>query len=136
MMSTAMMSTAMTSTATGHPTTQASDGPAHSAPRRGQQQPATHLTRRGRFTVLLVAVALLLFAFVAWGPRGAATDAPGDPVPAHFVTVQPGETLWEIAARANPGSNVNTTVHDIADLNSLQDTGELEIGQQLAVPLY
>jgi len=93
------------------------------------------LTRRGRlllFALLLVAV---LAAVIALGPAVVATSESGEPVPVQTVVVQPGETLWDIASRADPSGNVGDMVHRIARLNGLPSTGDLQIGQEIAVPI-
>ncbi|HKE70428.1 MAG TPA: LysM peptidoglycan-binding domain-containing protein [Nocardioidaceae bacterium] len=98
--------------------------------------PSLRLTRRGRLVVFLASVGVTLTTLFAWVPSVVATSEEGDPVPVRVVTVEPGDTLWDIAARANPGGNVGDTVHDIADLNALASTGDLQVGQQLSVPRY
>lgn len=98
--------------------------------------PSLRLTRRGRLVVFLGGLALALSAFLAWGPSVVATSEQGEPTPVRVVTVQPGDTLWEIAARANPGGNVGDTVDEIAELNALSSTGDLDVGQHLSVPRY
>ena len=96
---------------------------------------AVRLTRRGRLVVFVGLLLAVLAAVVAWGPSVVATSEPGTPTPAHTVVVQPGETLWDIATRADPAGNVGDLVHEIAELNALPSTGELQIGQRLAVPI-
>jgi LysM repeat protein len=94
------------------------------------------LTRRGRLLLfvaaLLVTLSTMLLAVV---PSVVATVTAGAPVPVSEVTVQPGDTLWDIAAAANPGGDVTATVDEIAELNALSD-GQLQVGQELAVPIY
>lgn len=92
------------------------------------------LTRRGRIAIVAVALLIALGGFVAFGPSVIATDESG-PEPA-IVTVQPGETLWEIAGRVNPDGDVRSTVDDIAELNGISDAGQLRMGTELAVPRY
>ena len=104
---------------------------AHAAP-----APSLRLTRRGRFVVFLGSLAISLGALVAWGPSVVATSEKGDPIQVRVVTVEPGDTLWDIAARANPGGNVGDTVHEIAELNAMSSTGDLYVGQHLSVPRY
>lgn len=94
------------------------------------------LTRRGRLVVFSVALVLVLGAFVLLGSQVIATDRTGTPVQTISVTVQPGQTLWDIAAEANPGGDIRSTVKQISDLNSLTTAGSLQIGEDLAVPRY
>ncbi len=93
------------------------------------------LTRRGRLLVFGAMLLAVLVALVVWGPSVVATSELGTPVPARMVVVQPGETLWDIASRADPTGNVGDLVHEIAELNALPSTGKLQIGQRIAVPV-
>jgi nucleoid-associated protein YgaU len=98
--------------------------------------PSLRLTRRGRLVVFLGSLAISLGALVAWGPSVVATSEKGEPIQVRVVTVEPGDTLWDIAARANPEGNVGDTVHEIAELNALSSTGDLDVGQHVSVPRY
>ena len=90
------------------------------------------LTRRGRVFLLLLLVAL---AFVAFSTARTATQAGTGPAsPAtHFVTVDPGETLWQIARAVAPADDPRDTVDRIRDLNDLNTT-VVQAGQRLVVP--
>jgi LysM repeat protein len=89
------------------------------------------LTRRGRVVVVLATLILLSLglsvghATLASGPEGAS-------VRVHVV--RPGETLWEIARRVEPGRDPRPVVFDICQLND-GDCAGLEAGQRLAVPV-
>ncbi len=93
------------------------------------------LTRRGRVAVLLAALLTIAVLAVALGPSTTATGEAGDPVPTRTVTVQPGDTLWELATDANPNGDLRQTVDDIMRLNSLP-TAHLPMGSEIAVPIY
>lgn len=112
---------------------------ADALPRPRPRVPAPRLTRRGRAlrSVLLglVLVTAVLVAAVAWGPGVVATSGSGQPVPVRTVTVQPGQTLWDIAAGSGIGGDPRDVVVRIQDLNALSDPGQLQVGQSLAVPL-
>jgi len=101
--------------------------------------PPVRLTRRGRVlrsvVVGLVLVAAVLVAAVAWGPSVVATAGGGEPVPVRTVTVQPGQTLWDIAADSGLGGDPRDVVSRIQELNALSDAGDLQVGESLAVPL-
>jgi LysM repeat protein len=49
------------------------------------------------------------------------------------VVVRPGETLWAIAAQADPAADPRAVIPEIIDLNSLSGTS-LQVGQVLLVP--
>ena len=91
------------------------------------------LTRRGRVTVLLALVLMLLVAVTVLGSQSAATDHPGAPVPTRTVEVHQGDTLWGIAAAVAAPGEVRETVHEIEELNALSGPA-LSVGQVLAVP--
>ena len=52
---------------------------------------------------------------------------------ARTATVQPGETLWQLATRVAPGVDPRLMVDQILRANHLS-TPELVAGQQLVVP--
>jgi LysM repeat protein len=49
------------------------------------------------------------------------------------VVVQPGDTLWSIAAAHYPGDDVRVRVDDIERANGLQSP-TIEAGQELRLP--
>ena len=93
------------------------------------------LTRRGQLVVFVALMVMALTTLVVWGPTVRATSDPGEPLPVRTVVIQPGETLWDIASQVDPAGDTGAMVHEIAELNALTSTGELQIGQQIAVPL-
>ncbi len=100
------------------------------------QPVAVRLTTRGRIAVLLAAMLTLAVLAVALGSSTTATGEAGAPVPSQTVTVEPGHTLWQIAAEANPNGDIRQTVDDIMRLNSLESAAGLQMGSEIAVPLY
>jgi LysM repeat protein len=56
--------------------------------------------------------------------------------PTRRVTVESGQSLWQIAATYAPGKNPQAVVAKIVRLNSLGSPDSLEIGQKLVVPKY
>jgi hypothetical protein len=99
-------------------------------------QPALRLTRRGRLALFLSTVLMLAALAVILGSTTVATDDPGTPIPATMVTVKPGQTLWDLAAKANPTGDIQVTVNDIMKLNSMPSGSSLQAGDTIAVPLY
>jgi len=94
------------------------------------------LTRRGRLAMFVSTVLMLVVLGVILGSTTVATDDPGVPVPATMVTVKPGQTLWDLAAKANPTGDIQVTVDDIIKLNSMASGGRLQAGDSIAIPLY
>lgn len=97
---------------------------------------ALRLTRRGRLVVLVVALVVLAVLVIAFGPSTAATGGAGAPIASRTVTVEPGHTLWQIASEANPNGDIRQTVDDIMRVNSLPSAGALQMGTEIAVPVY
>ncbi len=92
------------------------------------------LTRRGRLVVLLAVLAAVLVVFAMRSAPAASTEVVHHP---HLTTVvvSPGQTVWDIARRASPGSDPRTVVAQIEQLNALPDAGSIEVGQPLFVPV-
>jgi nucleoid-associated protein YgaU len=86
---------------------------------------ARRIRPAGRLSVvLLLALAVSLWlAIVAHG--GTAQDS--------TVVVQPGDTLWSIAAQRYPSDDVRARVDDIERANGLQSP-VIEVGEILRLP--
>ena len=82
-----------------------------------------------RLSVLTAAVCAV-FLFVG-GPEVEAGPLPGPPV---AYVVEPGDTMWEIAARnATPSVDLRGLIADIEVLNDI-DAGYIVPGQRLLIP--
>jgi hypothetical protein len=113
--------------------------PAHSLRSGRASQRVTspvRLTRRGRIAVLVLLALLALLAttlgFVL-SSGSAAAGGPGAAVGSSIVVVQPGDTLWSIAARANPNADPRVLVQRIIDVNALPGA-DVQPGQELSLP--
>jgi hypothetical protein len=99
------------------------------------------LTRRGRVVVVaLLTASMVLVAALAWLAGTARADAAGSGVPSsalyhslRAVVVQPGQSLWSIAAQYEPGSDPRNVIQQIIDLNALGSTS-IQPGQRLWLP--
>jgi len=103
----------------------------------GDAPQSLRLTRRGRIVLaVLAAVAASLFALAAVrGMPAAGSTAPAG-APGHSMTrivVQPGQTLWSIAMRADPHADPRLVVQRIIAANALPG-GSVHAGQHLVVP--
>jgi len=98
-------------------------------------QPRLRITRRGRAVLtLLVAVPLAIAAAVTGiGALGAAAGTQGSAATFQYVTVEPGESLWQVAQEVAPAADPRDVVADILTLNNLS-SGEVQPGQRLAIP--
>lgn len=91
-----------------------------------------HLTRRGRFIVLALAIlgSLGLGLFLG-AVANASEPVAGVPVSAHAVIA--GESLWEIAAGLDLKKDTRDVVVEIMEINGLRDSS-LQAGQLIYVP--
>ena len=90
------------------------------------------LTRRGRVVLVLLFVALCFVAFSLGRTSSQASTSPSGPA-TRAVTVEPGQTLWQIAMTAVPGADPRDTIDRIRELNGMS-TAPLQAGQRLIVP--
>ena len=106
-----------------------------------------HFTRRGRvvFTSLaalpLVAVALVVALNGGMAAaEGTDTDTVGfgtvgfDTVGFEYVTIQPGQSLWQLAVSLAPASDPRDIIAEIVSLNQLS-SDSVQAGQRLALPV-
>jgi LysM domain len=99
------------------------------------------LTRRGRrvltgFVMLVIVIsAMLIWTGVAGGAQAPRPGAPARSVYQGMtqIVVQPGQTLWSIAAAVEPSADPRTAIQQISDVNGLTGT-QIEAGQLLWVP--
>jgi LysM repeat protein len=94
--------------------------------------PPLRLTRRGRAVVL---VALFLSATLASAVLFTTASRADDPStgPAPTVVVQPGDTLWKIAARNVHRRDNQEAVAELRDLNKLSSY-DIQPGDVLLLP--
>ena len=99
------------------------------------------LTRRGRRVVVgfvlgvVIVAATVLWMSVAGSVQASShASAPGSPYRGMTqVVVQPGQTLWSVAAAAEPSGNLWAVVQQIINVNALSGA-EIQAGQLLWVP--
>jgi hypothetical protein len=113
--------------------------PKERQPERPAALPPLRLTRRGRIVligiplVLLAALLLSLAGFFNSPAKASDSAADLETTSAVTVTVQPGQSLWGIAATVAPERDARDVVADIVQLNNLS-AGAVFPGQQLFVP--
>jgi hypothetical protein len=98
-------------------------------------RPRLRLTKRGRgvFTTL-AAAPLVIAAFVfALNGGGATASLEGSDAAFQYVTVDSGESLWQLAESIAPGVDPRDVIERIVQLNQL-GSSEVFPGQQLAIP--
>jgi hypothetical protein len=98
------------------------------------------LTRRGRAVAGALAVAavalaaFLLSLALSGGALASNHGVAGSPYQGmRQVVVQPGQTLWTLAAQAEPGADPRVVIPQIVSVNSLADA-TIFPGEQLWVP--
>jgi hypothetical protein len=86
-----------------------------------------------RWTVAILAAGLaaLLVGRAGTVLGGGPASVPGHRLGSARYIVQPGDTLWEIAASLSQGGNVALLVQQLANLNG---GGALHVGQRLVLP--
>jgi LysM repeat protein len=94
---------------------------------------SVRLTQRGRVVIVVALLALALAVLTLVGGPAASTAVPHHSTTA-TVVVQPGQTLWDIAAEKAPAADPREVVAAIVALNNLTDPGAIRVGQPLYVP--
>ena len=100
--------------------------------------PRLHITKRGRAVVTFLiavplAIAAAVFGLGALGTSAAAGSSTGSATSFQYVTVEPGESLWQLAEAIAPTADPRDVVADILTLNNLS-SGDVQPGQRLAIP--
>jgi hypothetical protein len=110
--------------------------PALATPRRTPAGATLRLTRRGRLVVVGTVLAGCAVGFsVGAGSTSQAGSAATHHTRPAVVTVQTGESLWQLATRVAPHADPRLVVSEIERLNRLS-SATVYAGQQLRVPRY
>lgn len=83
-----------------------------------------------RSAVIVAIAATSVFGFVS---TAAANNSSANPAKFKYVTIQAGQTLWDLAEQVAPNSNPQDWMQDVVNLNGLTST-DLKPGQRLALP--
>jgi hypothetical protein len=97
-------------------------------------QPRLRITKRGRVVFTSLAAIPFVVAAVLMGLNGGgatATSSAGAPV--EQVTLQAGQSLWQLAEDIAPGVDPREVVRDILAANQLE-SASVQAGQRLDVP--
>ena len=97
--------------------------------------PRLRLTQRGRGVLtFLAATPLVIAAFLfALNGGGATASLEGSNVPFEYVTVEPGQTMWQLAEQVAPRSDPREVIVQLVQFNQLSGV-DVYAGQELAVP--
>lgn len=93
------------------------------------------LTRRGRVVFTTLAALPVLFCVGIAMLNGGQASAGDRAADVHFdtVTIQSGETLWQLAEQTAPDSDPRDFIQDVVALNALDGSG-VQAGQEIAIP--
>lgn len=95
--------------------------------------PRLRLTRRGRAVLTTIAAAPLVFAALAYALNGGMATATMEQGSSSYVTVQSGQSLWQLAEEVAPGEDIREVVAQVLRANAME-SAEVFPGQQLVVP--
>ena len=92
------------------------------------------LTRRGRRVIAaLVTLPIVIVAFAfALNGGGAVATAETSTTSFSYVTVESGQSLWNLAQTLAPTADPRDVIAEIVSLNQIQ--GDIQPGQRLAIP--
>ncbi|HEU4850249.1 MAG TPA: LysM peptidoglycan-binding domain-containing protein [Terrimesophilobacter sp.] len=93
------------------------------------------ITRRGRAVLAALIIVPLIAMALAFALNGGAATASAGPSTTDFqyVTVEPGQSLWQLAESIAPGADPRDVISDLVRLNGLQDS-VVHPGERLAIP--
>lgn len=98
--------------------------------------PKSHLriTTRGRVVLTTLAAVPAVVAAILIGLNGGgATATSSSGAPLEQVTVQAGQSLWQLAEEIAPNDDPRDVVSDILAVNQLDSAG-IQAGQRLSLP--
>ena len=100
-----------------------------------QVRPRLRLTKRGRAVLLFLAATPLVIAALFFALNGGQASASKDGAtqPLQYITVDAGESLWQVAQEVAPNSDPRDVIQQIMQLNQL-DSADVFAGVQLAIP--
>ena len=95
--------------------------------------PRLRMTVRGRRVLMALIVVPMLVAIAAFALNSGKASASSESVSLSYVSVQQGESLWQLATSIAPNSDPRDVIADIESLNHL-DSSNIVAGQRLAIP--
>ena len=97
--------------------------------------PRLRLTKRGRAVLMTLAATPVVIAALLFGLNGggAVASLDGGGATFQYVTVESGQTLWQVAETLAPSADPRDVIAEIVQLNQLKSSDVLA-GQQLAIP--
>jgi hypothetical protein len=98
--------------------------------------PRLRLTKRGRVVLTTLVALPLIVAALAFGLNGgmATATSTSSSTTFHYVTVEAGQSLWQLALEIAPTADPREVISDVVQLNQLSSP-EVQVGQRLAIPV-
>ncbi|HEV7743267.1 MAG TPA: LysM peptidoglycan-binding domain-containing protein [Pseudolysinimonas sp.] len=93
------------------------------------------LTSRGRmvFGTLAAIPVVAIAVSLGIGAGGAHATLDSGSTTFEYISVAPGQSLWQLAEQVAPQADPREVVADILSLNNLE-SGDVQPGQELAIP--
>jgi hypothetical protein len=109
--------------------------PIQHVPMQRSASPRLRLTRRGRAVFATLAIVPLVIAGLMFGLGAGGAVASKDAATGSltWVTVDAGQSLWDLAADVAPGEDPREFAAQVAAFNQL-DSAVIQPGQELAIP--
>jgi len=82
---------------------------------------------------IIVSAPFVLAALVLTVNGGGALAVNHSIAPLHYVTIQGGQSLWQLAGDIAPHADPRDVVADIVNVNQLASS-DLQAGQRIAIP--
>ena len=95
--------------------------------------PRLRMTVRGRRVLMTLSTAPLVIGAAMLVLNGGAATATSDSGSLEYVSVEAGQSLWQIAEIIAPTEDPRTVIDEIVAINGL-DSVNIVPGQQLAIP--
>lgn len=99
------------------------------------QPPRLRLTPRGRRVLMTLAATPLVIAALVYALNGGGATASltGSTQDFTYVTVEAGQSLWQLAEELAPNTDPREVIARIVQLNQLESS-DVGAGQELAIP--
>ena len=95
--------------------------------------PRLRMTLRGRRVLMTLICVPLVAVALAVALNGGQATATNETVPLTFVSVEQGQSLWQLAEQIAPTADPRDVIADILKLNALA-TSQVAAGQRIAIP--
>ena len=94
-----------------------------------------YIASKFRFSVFIITMVLMIIMSISAMVHNVYAGGKGDVTNTYYaITVESGDTLWEIAQRySNDNTDIRRFIYEISSINGL-DTAEIVEGQQLLIP--